>query len=435
MKGLHAMNQTTSSDQNLTIAVVGSGISGITAAFLLSRQYDVTLFEKNNYVGGHTHTVVIEDGPDKGTPVDTGFIVLNERTYPNFIRFLSLLGVEKEATDMSFSYYCLETGLAYASRNLNAIFAQRVNLLSPSYWMFLYGMLRFLRRTRDAYYADEIGDVTLEAFLSREGFSDDVKNRFVIPMAAAIWSAPDTKMAEFPMQTFARFYENHGLLSATNHPPWYFVKGGSHSYVHAFLKTFPKDRVHVDEGIAGIKRMTDHVRIRLKSGEERLFSKVVIAAHADEALALLEDPTGEEKRLLSPWAYSTNTTVLHTDASLMPPEKRAWASWNYVREKRDDDSSPITVTYHMNRLQRISSRDDYFVTLNPNQTIPSRHQIREITYTHPVYTFDSTATHAELDTLNGQHNTYFCGAYFGYGFHEDGVKSGISVAEKFGISL
>ena len=419
----------------MTIAVVGSGISGIAAAYLLNKEHDVTLFEKNDYVGGHTHTVVIDDGPDKGTPVDTGFIVLNERTYPNFLRFLSLLGVEKEATDMSFSYYCPETGFSYASRNLNTIFAQRINLLRPSFWKFLYGMLRFLRCARHAYYSNDIGDVTVGQFLSEKRFSHDVKERFVIPMAAAIWSAPDAKMAEFPMQTFARFYENHGLLSATAHPPWYFVKGGSHSYVKAFLRRFPAENVQTGTGVAVVKREEDHVIIGMENGEELTFDKVVIAAHADEALSLLDKPSDEEYRLLSPWTYSINRTVLHTDKSLMPREKRAWASWNYLRTSTAKDTSPVVVTYHMNRLQRISSHNDYFVTLNPASSISSRHVIKEITYTHPVFDFNSIATQTGLPALNGQQNTYFCGAYFGYGFHEDGLTSGIHVAEKFGISL
>ena len=424
-----------STERKLSIAVIGSGISGISAAYLLNKQHNVTLFEKNDYVGGHTNTVVIDDGPDKGTPVDTGFIVLNERTYPNFLRFLSVLGVEKEATDMSFSYHCPDTGFSYASRNLNTIFAQRINLLRPSFWKFLYGMLRFLRLARRAYYAGDIGDVTLGEFLAANRFSDDVKTRFVLPMAAAIWSAPDATMADFPMQTFARFYENHGLLSATGHPPWYFVKGGSHSYVKAFLNHFPKDNVHTGTGVEAVKRLEDHVIVRLEDGESCSFDKVVIAAHADEALSILDNPSDEEYRLLSPWTYSKNTTVLHTDESLMPGERRAWASWNYLKPSTGKDASAVVVTYHMNRLQRIFSHNNYFVTLNPELPIPSRHVIREITYTHPVFNFDSIATQPELPSLNGRQHTYFCGAYFGYGFHEDGLTSGIHVAEEFDISL
>ncbi|MFZ5570294.1 MAG: NAD(P)/FAD-dependent oxidoreductase [Thermodesulfobacteriota bacterium] len=418
----------------MRIAVVGSGISGISAAHLLQQQHEVSLFEKNDYVGGHTHTVVIPDGPDQGTPVDTGFIVLNQRTYPLLLRFLAQLNVECRQTDMSFGYYSPSSGLAYASTDLNSLFAQRLNLLRPDYWKFVFGITRFIRRTRRAHHAGAIGDVTLGEFLQQEGCDRDVVRRFVIPMAAAIWSAPDDMMLRFPMRNFARFYDNHGLLAVSGHPPWFFIKGGSHAYVKAFLQSF-QGRVATGKGVKRIQRNETGVIIRFTDGEEAAFDRVVIAAHADEAYGMLADPDPVETRLLSPWRYSRNHTLLHTDDSLMPPQRRAWASWNYLRGDGDPDSAPITVTYHMNRLQRLTCRRQYFVTLNPRQAIPSSRIVREMTYTHPVYTFESYATQTELPGLNGRRNTYFCGSYFGYGFHEDGIRSGVAVARQFGIDL
>ncbi len=421
-------------NSRLRIAVIGSGISGIAAAFLLQRKHDVTLFEKNDYIGGHTHTIMIREGSDHGIPVDTGFIVLNERTYPNFIRFLSLLGVERVQTDMSFSYHSPDSGLSFATRNLNTLFAQRRNIIKPSYWKFVYGMMHFIRRVRTAYHAGEIKDITLGEFLQQERVDVDVIQCFVIPMAAAIWSAPDNLMMQFPMRNFAQFYDNHGLLAISGHPPWFFVKGGSHSYIKAFLQSF-QGKVLTSKGVNRIRRRENDVVITSSADEESRFDRVVIAAHADEAYAMLEDPSEAETRLLNPWRYSRNHTVLHTDEGLMPPQKTAWAAWNYLRESGSSNASPITVTYHMNRLQRLPGRKQYFVTLNPKRPIEADHVVQEMTYTHPVFTFDSYATQKDLPNLNGKRNTYFCGSYFGYGFHEDGIKSGIAVGRQFGIDL
>jgi predicted NAD/FAD-binding protein len=421
-------------ESGLNIAVIGGGVAGITAAYLLERKHTVTLYEKNGYIGGHTHTIIIEEGPDEGTPVDTGFIVLNDRTYPLFTTFLSQLKVPIRKTDMSFSYFCRKTGLQYASRNFNTLFAQRRNLLRPSFWRLLLGILHLNAKTAKKLKRGDLGTITLGNYLKEEKFSQALIEDYLIPMAAAIWSTPDVKLMDFPAESFFRFFENHGLLSVTDQPQWYFVAGGSHTYVRAFLGNF-SGKTYANHEVKTIRRADSGPVVTLNNGDEERFDRVVIAAHADEAYAMLADPSEEEARLLSPWRYTKNHTVLHTDISLLPPNRRAWASWNYLRDRDIESGSPVTVTYDMNRLQNLEAEKVYCVTLNPVKPIPRKHIIRELEYTHPTYTFEALKTQSELPKLNGQRNTFFCGSYFGYGFHEDAVRSAVRVAEKFGIEL
>jgi predicted NAD/FAD-binding protein len=292
-------------ESGLKIAVIGGGVAGITAAYLLQRKHAVTLYEKNGYVGGHTHTIVIEEGPDKGTPVDTGFIVLNDRTYPLFTTFLSQLKVPIRKTDMSFSYFCRKTGLQYGSRNFDTIFAQRRNLLRPSFWRLLLGIIRLNATTRKKLREGDLITITLGDYLQREKFSRAVIEEYLIPMAAAIWSTPDATMMDFPAESFFRFLENHGLLSVTDQPQWYFVAGGSHSYVKAFLDGFGGE-AQADHEVTAIRRTDSGPIVTLHNGTEEQFDRVVIAAHADEAYTMLADPSDEETRLLSPWRYTNN---------------------------------------------------------------------------------------------------------------------------------
>jgi len=418
----------------LKIAVVGGGVAGIVSAYLASRRHDVTLFERNDYIGGHTNTVVISDGQDKGIPVDTGFIVLNDRTYPLFNRFLSQLKVSVAKTDMSFSYTDTKTGLQYASMDFDGIFAQRENLLKPSFWSLLRGILRFNAVTRKRLNEGALTGITLGAHLEKEGIARKVAKEFVLPMAGAIWSAPDGRIAEFPAETFARFYENHGLLSLTEHPQWYFIEGGSQTYVRAFLKGFRGKAVPNSE-IDSIRRLPSEVRIKRRGGDEESFDRVIIATHADEALRILSDPSPEETRLLSPWWYSANDTVLHRDTTFLPMNQRAWACWNYRREAETGDDDPVTLTYDMTRLQRLQTQARYCVTLNPSKAIAAEHLIRRIPYTHPIYSFASLETQKDLSRLNGKNGTFFCGSYFGYGFHEDAVRSAVEVGRLLGIEL
>lgn len=416
----------------MKIAVIGGGVGGITASFLLQKEHEVTLFEKNNYVGGHTNTVVIEKGPDEGTPVDTGFIVLNNKNYPTFNLLLSELGVPIRDSNMSFSYYAETSGFQYSSNFPDGLFAQRRNLLRPSFWRMIIDILRFNQDSRRRLREGSLARISLGEYLKAGGYSKMFVEKYVTAMGAAIWSTPSKQMLDFPAQSFVQFFENHGLLTFKDRPQWKSVVGGSHTYVKTFLKTF-RGTVEQSADVRGVRRTDDGVLVRTGKGD-RNFDKVVIATHADEALKLLEDPTADEKRLLGPWRYSENRTVLHTDSSVMPPKRRAWASWNYVQESGSGDDQPVSVSYHMNRLQGLRTKREYFVTLNRARPIPQEHIIREILYTHPTYTFESFATQKELPKLNGPRHTYFCGSYFGYGFHEDAVKSGAAVAQQFGIT-
>ena len=421
-------------DSPLNIAVVGGGVAGITAAYLLQRRHRVTLYEQNDYLGGHTHTITIPAGPDAGTPVDTGFIVLNDRTYPRFNRLLQQLNVSIQASEMSFSYFCEQTGFQYASRDLDSLFARRRNLLDMGYLRLLLEILRFNRIARRELVSGRLAALTLGRFLTQYRFSHRFREQYIIPMAAAIWSAPDADAADFPMETFARFFSNHGLLTVSDQPQWYVVQGGSQTYVKAFQKNFRGDIVR-NAPIRRIRRDPQAATLSLQDGRRHHLDHVVIATHADEAYRLLQDPSEDEKRLLSPWQYSTNQVILHSDDRFMPSNRRAWASWNYLREAGSPAGAPVTLTYHMNRLQRLETRAPYFVTLNPGRAIDDALVTARLTYTHPMYTFASLATQAQLPQLNGHNRTSYCGSYFGYGFHEDAVRAATLVAESFGISL
>ncbi|MBN2466785.1 MAG: FAD-dependent oxidoreductase [Deltaproteobacteria bacterium] len=421
-------------EPGLKIAIIGGGVAGIVAAYLLQQKHRITLFEKNDYIGGHTHTIVLEKGPDSGTPVDTGFIVFNDRTYPLFNRLLNRLGVKPDTTVMSFSYACRSTGLTYASTNFNTLFADRRNFIRPSFWHLLAGIVRFNCKTKNYLYQGLLKNLTLGQYMKREKFSGNLVREYLIPMAAAIWSTSAARMMEYPAESFARFFENHGLLSITDQPQWYYVKGGSHAYVKAFLETF-RGRVLRQRTVAIVHRRERGITVMAADGTEEQFDGVVIATHADEAYALLADPSEDETRLLSPWHYTKNDVVLHTDTTFLPANRRAWASWNYLSDGDAESETPLTVTYHMNRLQRLTTQRELCVTLNPPKAIAPERVIRALEYAHPLYTFDSLSTQKDLSILNGRQNTYFCGSYFGYGFHEDAVRSAVDVARLFGEAL
>ncbi len=422
------------SNSRKRIAVIGGGVAGVTAAHLLDTLHQVTLYEKNDYVGGHTHTIFIPDGPDAGTPVDTGFIVFNDRTYPNFEKLLGRLGVVAQKSDMSFSYFDESSGYQYASRNVGTLFAQRRNILNAQHLLMLRDILRFNTLVRRHMRAGRLGAVTLNQYLQEHNFGRYFRQRYVIPMVSAIWSAPGETAGAFPMETFARFFENHGLLSVNDQPQWYTVNGGSRTYVDAFLNKFA-GAVHTSSAVRQIARDKDGVTLTMGDGSQVLHDHVVVATHGDEALKLLSDPSPEERRWLKPWRYSRNAVVLHTDRAWMPSNPRAWASWNYIRKAYGADTTPIVLTYHMNRLQNLDTARQYFVTLNPSEAIDDAHVIQKFIYTHPVFTFDTLATQEHLPSLNGKRHTYFCGSYFNYGFHEDAVSAGAAVAAHFGAKL
>jgi predicted NAD/FAD-binding protein len=422
-------------EQKSKIAVVGGGVAGIVSAFLLQQKHEVTLFEKNAYLGGHTNTIVIEEGPDAGLAVDTGFIVLNDVNYPLFQKFLSRLDVETRDSEMSFGFQCLQSGLVYSGNNLNSLFAQRRNLVSPSFFRFLREIGRFNRQARRDLATGSVPQVTLGEYLQRGQFSRYMIENYLLPMTAAIWSTPTLRAADFPAEAFLRFFKNHGLLSLRNGPQWKTVVGGSFAYVKAFQKHF-SGTLQLNSGVEELFRDETGVRLQLSDGRVEHFDQVVVATHADQTLQLLGDPSHDERRLLAPWIYQLNRTVLHTDASLLPPQRAAWSAWNFTREiAQDTDSQPVFVSYYMNRLQGLQAQRDYCVTLNRRQGFEPETVIAEFDYQHPQYSCASLATQEELATLNGRNRSWFCGSYFGYGFHEDAVRSAVAVANDFGIEL
>jgi predicted NAD/FAD-binding protein len=424
----------TEDQSGMKTCVIGGGVAGIVSAYLLQQKHQVTLLEQNDYLGGHTNTIEIHEGPDAGLAVDTGFIVLNDATYPLLQKFLARLGVETRDAEMSFGFQCRQSGLIYAGNNLNGLFAQRRNLINPRFYRFLLEIGRFSKQAREDLGADRIPDITLGEYLQRGKFSRFMVDNYLLPMAAAIWSTPTLRAADFPAAAFLRFFKNHGLLALRNRPQWKTVMGGSFSYVKAFQKTFAGD-IHLNTGVKKIIRNIQGVNVHFVDGHTEAFDKVVIATHADQALRLLGDPSGEEQRLLAPWEYQLNHTVLHTDASVLPEQRSAWSAWNFTREALGSEHNPVYVSYYMNLLQGFEAKQHYCVTLNRQQGFCPDTVIAEFDYHHPQYTFASLATQAELPTLNGRNNTWFCGSYFGYGFHEDAVRSAVAVGSDFGVDL
>ncbi len=404
-----------------TVAVIGGGVAGIVAAHLLQKTHQVTLFEQGNYLGGHTHTITIPDGADAGTPVDTGFIVFNEATYPRFIDFLAELGVPSRLTEMSFGFHCQETGLVYAGNDLNGLFSQRLNLLRPRFYRFLLEIGRFCRQAKvDVETQKELG--SLAEYVRRHRFLPFMVDNYLKPMAAAIWSTPTAEVTAFPARSFLLFFRNHGLLDLWNRPAWRTVTGGSSSYVDAFTASFT-GVVHLNTRIRRIFRADSGVQVQFADQHHENFQQVVLATHADQTLRLLGDPSPEETRLLGPWQYQENNTVLHTDLSVLPPMRRAWSCWNFRREGGGSADQPAYVTYAMNLLQGLTTSRQYLVTLNRPGAYDEKKVIARMVYHHPTYTNASMATQDGLPTLNGVRNTWFCGSYFGYGFHEDAVRS------------
>ncbi|MDC0036965.1 FAD-dependent oxidoreductase [bacterium] len=414
------------------IAVVGAGAAGLTAAYLLNKHHDVHVFEKNNYLGGHANTVTLDHGPDKGMPIDTGFIVFNEQNYPVFCKLLETLKVPSVSSDMSFSFNCAESGMLYSSDVPFGLFGRLKNLFSIPFYRFVGDIMAFNRQACEDLANNEFIAGSLGDYLDRYRFGSLFRDSYVVPMGAAIWSASYADTLAMPVHAFLHFWRNHGLLQIRNRPSWRTVLGGSKNYVAAIKDTLGFSTVAAD--VTGIQRREDGVLLRIKGQETFHCDAVVIATHADEALALLDKPSDDEQRLLGAWSYSCNPTVFHTDQRVLPLKKRCWASWNYKRVSRDV-TVPVSVSYYMNRLQSIQSSIPYIVTLNSPEKIEEKYIIKELMYTHPCFSEQALATQAELPSLNGQNRTFFCGSYFKYGFHEDAAASGAAVATCFGITL
>lgn len=411
--------------QGLDIAVIGSGISGLSAAWLLSQKHRVTVFEADNRPGGHSNTVEVP-GPDGPIAVDTGFIVYNESAYPNLTAMFAHLQVETQATDMSFGVSLDQGGLEYSGTDLRGLFAQRGNLVSLRFWSMLRDLVRFYREAPAD--AERIGLMPLDQYLNERGYGRAFREDHLYPMAAAIWSTSAARIGEYPTNAFVRFCENHHLLKLTNRPPWRTVVGGSRRYVERLTAAFG-DRLHLRQGATLVQRDASGATVHTHAGAQR-FDHVVIATHADQALRLLPDASADESRVLGAFGYSRNVAVLHKDPALMPRRRAVWSSWNYSADRRRSEA--LCVTYWMNALQAIPRETPLFLTLNPTQEPRAEHLLRSEVYEHPV--FDAAAIRAQdqLWALQGQRRTWFCGAYFGSGFHEDGLQAGLAVAEQLG---
>jgi len=420
----------------LRVAVVGAGISGLSCAWLLSQRHEVQVFEADARLGGHSHTVDAPCGPLQ-VPVDTGFIVYNEPAYPNLSALFRHLDVPTRASDMSFAVSLRDGALEYAGTDLNGLFAQRANLVRPRFWSMLRDLLRFYREApRDA---AQCGDLPLEAYLDLRGYGRAFRDDHLYPMGAAIWSSSAADIGRYPVAAFVRFCENHGLLKIAGRPVWRTVDGGSREYVKRLTQGFA-DRIHRDEPVIAVAREADGVRLRTRRGAwTPAFDHVVLASHADQSLRMLTAPSDAERRLLGAFPYTRNLAVLHRDPALMPRRRAVWSSWNYLAGAGPGVSPgevPPTVTYWMNRLQphlpQGRSAAPLFVSLNPSTAPRPEHLIRTDVYEHPRFDAGAIAAQRELWSLQGRQRTWFCGAYFGSGFHEDGLQAGLAVAEALG---
>jgi predicted NAD/FAD-binding protein len=409
------------------LAIVGAGISGLTAAHLLHRDHDVTVFEANAYAGGHTNTVRV-DTAHETHHVDTGFIVFNDRNYPNFERLLQQIAVPWQPSDMSFAVSDESGDFEYASTSANGLFANRANLAKPWFLRMLADLVRFQRAGRELLVRGDRGaGPSLGHWVEELRFSRPFIERLIVPQASAVWSADPRQMWSFPARFLVEFFANHGMLGLRDRPQWRTVKGGSARYVESLTKPW-RDRLRLETPVQAIHRAGDHVTVRTRSGEAERFDEVVIATHSDQALALLGDATDREHELLGAIPYQPNEAVLHTDATLLPRRRRAWASWNY--HLLADPPGKTVVTYHMNRLQALHTDTQFCVTLNRTHAIDPDRIIRKIAYAHPVYTAQGERAQRRHDEISGRHTrTHYCGAYWGWGFHEDGVKSGIRAVE------
>ncbi|MGB5487692.1 MAG: FAD-dependent oxidoreductase [Lysobacterales bacterium] len=410
----------------MKIAVIGSGIAGNVAAYHLAREHDVTVFEADNRIGGHTNTVEVEYS-GRNYAIDTGFIVFNERTYPNFIQLLDELGVAWQDSDMGFSVQHEKTGLEYSGSTLNSLFAQRSNIFRPSFHRMIREILRF-NREAPGLLESTAEPISLRDYLSREKYSREFIDHFIIPMGAAIWSARPEVMGEMPAGFFIRFFQNHGMLSVNDRPVWRVIKGGSNRYVEKLVAGH-RDRIRLNAPVESIRRFPDHVEVKVSGTEIERFDQVFMACHGDQALMLLADPSLTEEQVLGKFHYQPNEAILHTDDSLMPRQRRAWAAWNYHIPSYLQDR--VAVTYNMNILQGIKAPATFCVTLNHSLAIRPEKIIDRFQYSHPVFTPESIEAQKRHAEINGAYRTYYCGAYWRNGFHEDGVVSALTALDHF----
>lgn len=414
----------------MRVAVIGSGISGLSAAWLLSKSADVTLIESDTRIGGHTHTVdaVTPEGP---VPVDTGFIVYNEPNYPNLTALFEHLGVDTAPTDMGFAVSADDGGMEYCGRDFAGLFGQRRNFLRPRHWLMVADILRFFRHA-ERHAAEMKIDLSIGEFLVKHGYSNAFIEDHLLPICAAIWSTPARSMLEFPARTFVNFFANHGLLVAdvNKRPVWRTVRGGSRTYVEKLLRG-SNMRVVTNAHVAAVTRDDHGADVLFATGDQGRFDHVIFACHADQALRLLADPSADERGLLQHFRFTHNKAVLHTDARMMPRRRKLWSSWNYLRSGRGEGAQ-LSLTYWMNELQPLPTTTDFFVTLNPMHDFAPGTVQRVIDYEHPLFDAEAVGAQRDMWRIQGVRRTWFAGAWLGYGFHEDGLQAGLEVAERIG---
>lgn len=415
----------------MRIAVVGTGISGLAAAWLLSPRHEVRVFERDRRIGGHTNTVHLDGPRGRRPPIDTGFIVHNRATYPLLTRLFDELGVDTQPSDMSWSLRCERCDLEYAG-SARGIVAQPQRVTDGAHLRMVADILRFNRTARRLISDPGAQQLTLGRFLHDAGFGHAFEAHYLRPMASAIWSSGTQAIGDFPLVTLLRFLDNHGLLSVSGHHPWRTVVGGSSSYLDPLTAPFADD-IHRGDEVVAVRRDTGAVTLRFASGVTDSFDAIVIATHADDALGMLEDPSVEEKELLGAWDYSDNDTWLHTDTTLLPRRRAAWASWNYHLDDCRRPAGEVSLSYHMNRLQALDEADDYIVTLNPSRQPRPGSVLRRLSYSHPVYDAQAIASQERLDELNGTRRTFYAGAHHRNGFHEDGLWSAVRAVSHLGI--
>ena len=411
----------------MKIAIIGTGISGLTAAYMLHREHDVHVFEANNYIGGHTNTILVKEGNNK-IPVDTGFIVFNKSNYPNLCRLFDVLNIESRESDMSFSVHCEKTGLEYNGSDLNRVFSQRRNILNPAFWKMLKEIMRFNDES-PATLRDGLDDtVTVAEFAKKNKYSEKFIEYYLIPLGASLWSSPASQFRQFPIKFVLEFLDNHCMLQVNDRPQWLTVTGGSYQYIEPLTEGF-REKIYLNKGVNSVTRKNNQVELVLSDGKTELFDEVILATHADTSRGLVKNIEPEENNMLKLFKYQFNEAILHTDTRVLPDNKRAWASWNYRIPATENNHA--AVSYNMNMLQGLESEKTYSVSLNQSAQIDPDKIIRRIHYHHPIFQPGRDFAQSQHDKLIRRRGISYCGAYWGYGFHEDGVRSALALCAAY----